>query len=541
VQSLDISQRTKVMVTAGIMLALLLASLDQTIVGTAMPRIIADLNGFDRYAWVTTAYLVTSTVMTPIAGKLGDLFGRKPFLLTGMIGFMGMSWVCGASQTMNQLILFRGLQGLFGGMLFASVFTVLADIYPPAQRARMQGLFGAVFGLSSIFGPALGGWITDNLGWRWVFYVNVPVGVLAVLVLGLYLPFVRSEAQLKDIDFWGALTMAAGLAPILIGLTITNTHGWTSPLVLALLGGGVVMMIVFLVIEHYEPEPIVPLALWRNRAYAVSTAVGILSSFGMFGCIIFVPLIFQGVLGLNATSSGTFLTPMMLGLVGASIVAGQLIVRIARYHYLGTIGMLIAGAGFYILSLVTIHSTAVSVTGALVVVGIGLGISFPLYITAVQSAVDPKFLGVVSSNSQFWRNVGGTVATAIFGSILANRLPINVRSQVTSMHLPARAASLFKGGGNAQQLFSGGALARERAHLPPSTRPMFDQVVLAIKQGLAQTLHELFLLGLGAIVLAAVVALVMPDVPLRGRVGAPLGEAPPVPEPAAEVAGREPA
>jgi EmrB/QacA subfamily drug resistance transporter len=479
---------------------------------------------------------VTSTVLTPIAGKLGDLFGRKPFLLTGMIGFMGMSWVCGISQTMNQLIAFRGVQGLFGGMLFASVFTVLADIFPPAQRARMQGLFGAVFGLSSIFGPTLGGWITDNLGWRWVFYVNVPVGVLAVLVLGLYLPFVRSQARLKDIDVWGALTMAAGLAPILVGLTITNTHGWTSPLVLGLLGGGVVMMIVFLVIEHLEPEPIVPLSLWRNRAYAVSTAVGILSSFGMFGCIIFVPLIFQGVLGLSATSSGTFLTPMMLGLVGASMVTGQIMVRVTRYHYLGTLGMLIAAAGFYVLSLVTIHTVTAQVTGALVVVGIGLGISFPLYITAVQSAVEPKLLGVVSSNSQFWRNVGGTVATAIFGSILANRLPINIRSQIASMHLPPRTASLFKSGGSAQQLFSGGALARERAHLPPAGRAAFDQLVVAIKGGLAQTLRELFLLGLVAIVIAAIVALIMPDVPLRSRQGAPLGEAPPVPGPAAEAA-----
>src|SRR5215471_764570 len=194
-----LDRRTKVLVTIGVMLALLLASLDQTIVGTAMPRIISELNGLDRYAWVTTAYLVTSTVMTPIAGKLGDLFGRKPFILTGIVGFMAMSWLCGASQDMNQLVFFRGAQGLFGGMLFASVFTVVADIFPPEQRARMQGLFGSVFGISSIFGPTLGGWITDHLGWRWVFFVNVPVGVLAIALIAATLPFVRSQARLRDI------------------------------------------------------------------------------------------------------------------------------------------------------------------------------------------------------------------------------------------------------------------------------------------------------------------------------------------------------
>jgi MFS family permease len=260
----------------------------------------------------------------------------------------------------------------------------------------------------------------------------------------------------------------------------------------------------------------------------------------MFGVIIFVPLIFQGVLGLSATSSGTFLTPMMLGLVGASMVTGQLMIRIARYHYLGVLGMLVCGAGFYILSTVTLHTATAEVTAALIVVGIGLGVSFPLYITAVQSAVEPKLLGVVSSNSQFWRNVGGTIATAIFGSILANRLPINIRGQIAAMHLPPRVAGLFKGGGSAQQLFSSGALARQRAHLPPADRHGFDQLVIAIKAGLAQTLHDLFLLGLVAIAIAAVVALIMPDVPLRPQ-QVPLGEAPPVPGPAAEVASTEPA
>ena len=520
----ELNGRTKVLVTAGVALALLLAALDQTIVGTAMPRIIADLNGFDKYAWVTTAYLVTATVMTPISGKLGDLFGRKPFLLVGMVGFMVLSWACGATQDMNQLVVFRGAQGLFGGMLFASVFTVIADIFPPEQRARAQGVFGGVFGLSSIFGPTAGGWITDNLGWRWVFFVNVPVGVLAVVFIALWLPFVRSSARLRDIDFWGALTMAAGLAPILIGLSLTRDHSWTDPLVLGLLAFGLVLMAVFVVVEHFEPEPIVPLALFKNRAYTVGTSVGVLSSFGMFGAIIFVPLIFQGVMGQKATNSGALITPMMFGLIGASMVAGQLMVRIKRYHYLGTLGMLISLLGIYFLSQVSVHSTAVQVTASLVMVGIGLGVSFPLYLTALQSAVDRKYLGVVSSNTQFWRNIGGTVATAVFGSVLAAELPTNIKAELLKLNLPPQFLKAFGSVTNAnpQQIFN-------------NTSGIPGPVLDAIRTGLAVTIDHMFLIGLIPIGLAVIVTLFMPDVPLKKTREAMLGEPAPVPlEPEAE-------
>src|SRR5713226_5263040 len=238
----ELQGRTRVLATIGIMLALLLASLDQTIVGTAMPRIVGELKGLDYYAWVTTAYLLTSTTVVPVAGKLGDMFGRKPFLVAGMAGFVGASALCGISQNMVMLVLFRGIQGLFGGVLFATVFTVIGDIFPPEQRARTQGLFGGIFGLSSIVGPTAGGYITDNLGWRWVFYVNVPVGIVAVLIVAATLPFVRSKASVRDIDFPGAAALVAGLIPLMIALSITRDHAWTSPEVLGLLIGSGVML-----------------------------------------------------------------------------------------------------------------------------------------------------------------------------------------------------------------------------------------------------------------------------------------------------------
>jgi len=298
-----LSRRRVLLATAGTMLALLLAALDQTIVGTAIPRIVADLNGLDRLAWVTTAYLVTSTTMTPIAGKLGDLFGRKPFLLAGMIGFVIASAFCGLAQDMNQLIVFRGIQGLFGGVLFATVFTVIGDLFPPDQRGRTAGLFGGVFGLSSIIGPTTGGFITDHFSWRWVFEVNIPVGIIAVLVVLAGLPYVRSKASWRDIDFWGAPTLAAGIVPLLIALSITRDHAWTSPQVTGLLAIAAAMLAAFVFVESRAKQPIVPLHLFKNPTFSVSMIVGFITAFGMFGSILFTPLVFQGVLGISATNS----------------------------------------------------------------------------------------------------------------------------------------------------------------------------------------------------------------------------------------------
>jgi EmrB/QacA subfamily drug resistance transporter len=530
----EMPRRRLILVTVGVLLALLLAALDQTIVGTAMPRIIAELNGFDKYAWVTTAYLLTSTITVPIAGKLGDLFGRKPFILAGMAGFMAMSWLCGFSLNMNELILFRGLQGLFGGVLFASVFTVLADIFTPQTRARMQGVFGGVFGLASVIGPTTGGFITDNWGWRWVFYVNIPVGVIGIALLWAFLPFVRTKASWRNIDFAGAGLLALGLTPILLSLSNTTTYGWTAWQTLVPLIGGIAVLIAFVFVETREEEPIIPMELFKNRAFTVSMIVGFIASFGMFGTIIFTPLIFQGVLGVSATNSGTLITPLMFGLIGASIVTGQLMVRIKHYQYLGSVGAAVMALGMFLLSEVTVHSTRLEVTASLVLVGIGLGTTMPLYIQAVQSAVSRKYLGVVTSNIQFFRNVGGTIATAIFGSILASRLGPNIQTQVAALNLPSSFTSAFKiGGQSAQQIFNPVTLAATRAGLPEAARPLFDQAIVAVKAGLAVTLHELFLIGTVAILLSLLASIFMPNVPLlasKKKPGADLGEGSPVPE-----------
>ena len=517
--SLSVSRNSKILATAGTALALLLAALDQTIVGTAIPRIVAELNGLDRLAWVTTAYLVTSTTMTPIAGKLGDLFGRKPFLLAGMVGFVVMSALCGAAQNMTELIVARGAQGLFGGVLFATVFTVIGDLFPPTERGRAQGLFGGVFGLSSIVGPTAGGWITDHWGWRWVFEVNIPVGIIAVAVVLIGLPYVRSKASWRDIDFWGALTLAGGVVPLLIALSITRDHSWTSPEVLGLFAVSAVMILAFLAVESRVAQPIVPLELFKNVTFSVSMIVGFLTAFGMFGSILFTPLVFQGVLGISATNSGALITPMMFGLLGASTLTGFVMRRIKYYRFLGTIGVAVMIFGMWLLSQVTPASSEWQVVADLIVVGLGIGVTFPLYLTAVQVALPRKFMGVASSQIQFWRNLGGTVGSSILGAVLANRLPDYLKTRVADLHLPPQVLAHLPTG-NANAILQPGVLSQ----LPPA-------FANAIRFALSDTLHDIYFFAGAILVVALVATLFMKEVPLTAApAGTGFGEAVPVDE-----------
>src|SRR6266567_1541671 len=512
----ELTRNARILATVGVGLALFLAALDQTIVGTALPRIVADLNGLDYFAWVATAYLVTSTTLTPIAGKLGDLFGRKPFLLAGMIGFVLASALCGQAQDMTQLIVFRGIQGIFGGVLFATVFTVIGDLFPPEQRGRAQGLFGAVFGLSSIVGPTAGGFITDHWSWRWVFEVNIPVGIIAVLVVLAGLPYVRSKASWRDIDFWGALTLAAGIVPLLIGLSITRDHAWTSPQVTGLLAIAAIMLGAFVFVESRVEHPIVPLHLFKNSTFTVSMLVGFLTAFGMFGSILFTPLVFQGVLGISATNSGALITPMMFGLLGASTATGFIMRRIRYYRFLGTLGVAIMIFGMWLLSQVTPSVPEWHVVADLIVVGTGIGVTFPLYLTAVQTALPREFLGVASSQIQFWRNLGGTVGSAILGAVLANRLPEYLKVRVADLHLPTQVLNNLPAG-NANAILQPGLLAQLPAPF-----------VAAIRFALSDTLRDIYLFAGAILVVALISTVFLKEVDLSTAPARGMGEAPPI-------------
>src|SRR5205814_4712386 len=369
----------------------------------------------------------------------------------------------GLSQNMTELIVARGVQGIFGGVLFATVFTVIGALFPPEQRGRTAGLFGAVFGLSSIVGPTLGGFITDHWSWRWVFEVNIPVGIVAVLVVLVGLPYVRSKASWRDIDFFGAVTLAAGIVPLLIALSITRDHAWTSWQVLTLLAFAALMLAAFIFTESRVEHPIVPLHLFKNSTFSVSMIVGFITAFGMFGSILFTPLVFQGVLGISATNSGALITPMMFGLLAASTTTGFVMRRIKYYRFLGTFGVAVIILGMWLLSQITPSLPEWRVVASLIVVGLGIGVTFPLYLTAVQTALPRQFMGLASSQIQFWRNLGGTVGSAILGTVLANRLPEYLKTQVAALHLPPQVVNSLPKGGSANSILDPALLAK----LPP--------------------------------------------------------------------------
>ena len=513
----EMSRNARILATVGVGLAMFLAALDQTIVGTALPRIVGELQGLEFYAWVAVAYMVASTTTVPIAGKLGDLFGRKPALLVGIIGFVLASALCGQAQDMTELVAFRGVQGLFGGALFASVFASVADLFDPKTRARVQGIFGGIFGIASVVGPVIGGFLTDNAGWRWVFYVNVPVGIIAFAAVFLTMPAVDHKASWRDIDFLGAGALVATLVPMLIGFSITRDHDFTSPEVLALLGLAAAMGVVFFLIEERVEHPIVPFGLWKNRTFSVSMITGFFVAFGMFGAILYVPLIYQGVLGIAATNSGLLVTPMMLGLVAASLLTGQIITRIDRYRLVGTAGILVMMSGLFLLGQVSVNTSEIEVVRDLVLVGLGLGVTFPLYINATQSAVPRQFIGVVSSQIQFWRNIGGTIGVSLLGAVLSHQLPGKIQEQIAALNLPPQALAAIPSGGSPQAIFDGARIAATRAQLPPALQPIFDQVLAAIRTALALTIHDVFFYATAIVTVAVVASLFLTEVPIRGH------------------------
>jgi EmrB/QacA subfamily drug resistance transporter len=314
-----------VLAVAGLMLALFLVALDQTVVGTALPKIVAELNGFERYAWVTTAYLLASTAMIPVIGKLGDIYGRKWFIVSGIVVFLVGSALCGAAWGMNELILFRGIQGLGAGMIFSNVFTSVADIFPdPANRARYQGVFAAVFALSSVVGPTLGGWITDNLDWRWIFYVNVPLGIFSLFALPFVLPQ-SGRRQRVRIDYLGAATITASVVSLLLALSwVGQGDAWDAGRVVAGFAISTILLTIFVPIELRAPEPVIPLSLFRSRVFTSASLLMFLVGIGMFGIILYTPLFVQGVLGKTATGSGTILTPLVFSMAVVSVIGGQI-------------------------------------------------------------------------------------------------------------------------------------------------------------------------------------------------------------------------
>jgi EmrB/QacA subfamily drug resistance transporter len=411
---------------AGLMLSVLLAALDQTIVGTAEPRIIANLSGFTRYPWVATAYLLTSTLAVPIFAKLSDMYGRKWFFLGGSAGFVAASALCGASGTlkflpidgMNQLIIFRGLQGVGAGMMMGLAFTIIGDVFSPAERGKYQGFFAATWGMASVFGPTLGGWLTDDISWRAVFYVNLPIGLIAIAAIYAQFPAFQPQGVKRVMDWFGLFTLIGCLGPLLLALTWVNEYGWGAPRVEILLAAAAVMLVAFIYSETKAVEPMLPLSLFRNSVISMSSIAVFILGMGMFGVIYYMPLFMQGVLGVTATRSGNLLTPMMMGTVAGSIVTGQLNLRLASYKPSAVGGSVLAAFGMILFARMGASTGPSAVMTAMIITGFGMGLLLPAYTVAVQNSAPARYMGAATASTTFFRSIGSTLGVALFGSVL---------------------------------------------------------------------------------------------------------------------------
>ncbi len=481
---------------SALMLAILLAALDQTIVATALPVIVSDLNGLNEYSWVATSYLLTSAISTPLYGKISDMFGRKKIFLISISIFLIGSILCGMSQTIGQLVLFRGIQGVGAGGLFTLVLAIIGDVVPPRERGKYQGIFGGVFGVSSVVGPLLGGFITDNFSWRWVFYINIPIGLLAIFVIAsfLHLPVKKSAHK---IDLLGALLLAIAGSSLLLGTEWGgDKFAWGSTQIIGLFITFIISTILFIKQESRAKEPIIPLHLFKNSILTTSTVLSFVTGLVMFGAIIFLPEYQQLVRGDSATKSGLMMFPLVLGILTGSIVSGQIVSKIGKYRRFPIIGTLLVIVGYFLFTNTTATTDRAVLGLWMAILGLGIGQIMPILTLSVQNAVAKEDLGSATSTVTFFRSIGSSIGAAVFGAVISNRLahyiaqslPADVASQASS-HLQQSASSIHE--------------------LPP-------EISTILLDSFGKAFSDVFWVGLPFAVLAFIVALMLKDKPLKG-------------------------
>ncbi|HET6380083.1 MAG TPA: MDR family MFS transporter [candidate division Zixibacteria bacterium] len=523
-----IDHRARMEILGAVLLGLFLSALDQTIVGTALPVILTDLRGNELYTWVVTIYLLAATVTGPLYGKLSDLFGRRPLLMIGIGLFLFGSALCGLAQEMWQLVVFRGIQGLGAGALFPISLAVIGDLFSPRERGRYQGLFGAVFGVAMLIGPALGGFLTDAISWHWVFYVNLPIGLVALTVIWRLLPPIRHPERVVSIDYAGALTFSAAVVPLLIGLTNAQSADWTDPSVGGLITLSLLLTGVFVWVESRAVDPLIHLELFRNRTFAASMLAAGLISFGFFGGIIFIPRWFQFVLGSSATESGYQMLPMLAGLIFSSIASGQIVARTGRYKWLMAGALLVAGVGLFLVTGLRASTDIGQLWLWMAIMGIGIGPTMAVFTIVVQNAVPFRMMGVATSALTFFRQVGGSIGLAIAGTIFGTSLTSEIPRQLTASGVPQPIVDGFSrvsdlGGSDATAVgvdLGRAILDNVPATVRPLVEPYIGQIVSAIHEAFSIAVaHAMWLGVVAAIVACAVVVVLVPELPLRHHVG----------------------
>ncbi|AYK58401.1 multidrug efflux MFS transporter MdtP [Bacillus subtilis] len=513
-------QSKRTLLITGLIIAMFFSALDGTIVGTAMPKIVGDLGGLSMMTWLTTAYLLTSTTIVPIAGKLADLLGRRIVYVSGLIIFMAASALCGMANNMTELIIFRGLQGIGGGIMMPMAMIVIGDLFTGKQRAKFQGVFGAIYGLASVIGPQIGGWIVDSLNWKWVFYINLPVGIIAVIFIARGLQG-RQQTGPINFDIAGIFTMIVGVVSLLLALSFSGKdYAWDSWQILGLFALALIGIVSFIIVESKAKEPILPMYLFKNRTFTFLNLIGFFMSIGMFGAITFVPFFMQGIVGVSASESGTIMTPMMISMIITSIIGGQLVYKIGIKSQIIT-GMLVMAGGFLLLTTLDLDTSKLVATSFMAIIGLGMGLVMPILTLALQESFSKEELGVVTSSSQFFRSIGGTFGITMLGAVMNARSGNLLTDKLVPYldSLPAQASSFaaqLKGmidtnpQGLLQSLFSPDAVKQIPAAFS-------SHIVPILKTSLMDSLHSVFYTGLIFIAVGAVFTLFLKPIKLSNK------------------------
>ncbi|WP_077213201.1 MDR family MFS transporter [Bacillus dakarensis] len=509
--------RKKILIMLAVMSAMLFAALNQTIVGTALPRIISDLDGINYYSWVFTMFMLTSSVTAILVGKLSDIYGRKIFMLIGIGIFTIGSFLCGLSESMIQLILYRGIQGFGAGMIMSTSFTVVGDLFSPRERGKWQGLLTSIFGISSLLGPTLGGWIVDNADWHWVFWVFLPIALVAFCMILFIYP--KQAAKTKEpIDYFGSLFISLTLVPMLIALSWGgNNYAWSSSMIIFLFICSLVGFILFIYTEKRVSSPVLPLSLFKNKVFSLSNGIGFILGMGMFGAIMYMPFFVQGVLATTATKSGLIMMPMTLCMVTASAISGQLISKTGKYKRLVIIGILIMATGMYSLSLMDVSTSTARAVINIIFVGSGLGFCLPVIMISVQNAVSQSLLGVATSTVQLFRQLGGTIGVAVMGTIMNARLGTEVE-QMTARNGLDKIIDENKVLAQLQDpqiLIDHQQVEDIKANIPKDLQEVTGSLIEQVRESLGHSLTFVFMITSMILLMGFVLTFFLKEKPLR--------------------------
>lgn len=514
----QLTQKQKMTVLAALMVAMFFAAINQTIVSSAMPRIIAELGGMEHYSWVLTVFMLSSTIATILSGRLSDLYGRKPFLLFGIVVFMTGTFLTGLSNDIYQMITFRGIQGVGAGILMSTTITAVGDLFVPRERAKWTGLMMSIFGLSSILGPSLGGFMVDHMEWKWLFWAFLPLGVVPfVMILLLFPKAVRAVSE--SIDYWGSLVLSLSIVSLLLGFSWAGTkYPWGSPEIIGLFSATVVGIIIFIFVERKAKSPVLPLSLFKNSIVNISNAVSFLMNAGMLGAMIYLPFYVQGVEGLTPTQSGFVNIPMSINMIILSTIAGRFISKTGKYKIYAIAGIVLMIVSMVMLA--NMNSVGLAVA-SMTVFGIGLGLSMPVFTLTVQNAVPSSQLGVVTASSTLFRNLGGTIGIAILGSVMNSSMTSNLKKAMASdsgvdfSQLDKNTTDQFMSMLNPQILLDQPKLKELQMTLPEEVLPTFKTMIDTLRSVLADTLTNVFYIGAGLLIVALVITFFLKEIPLR--------------------------